>query len=197
MDLETLAAYDRGADAFAKEWLEQPPAADLHAAVLEYFRPGRTADVGCGSGRDAAWLSENGFPATGYDPSEGLLRIARDRFPKIAFVLAALPELAGVGENTFENVLCETIIMHLAAAEIASSVHKLLAVLVPDGTLYLSWRVTPDADARDKSGRLYGSFDADLVRGALASANIVLDEQRTSASSEKTIHRVIARKRAT
>src|ERR1700691_4817499 len=121
MDRETLAAYDRGADAFAKEWLEQPPAADLHAAVLEYFRPGRTADVGCGSGRDAAWLSENGFPTTGYDGSEGLLRTARDRFPTIPFVLAALPELARVGENTFENVLCERVIMHLGAAEIASS----------------------------------------------------------------------------
>jgi SAM-dependent methyltransferase len=194
MDLETFAAYDRGAATFARDWHEQPAATDLHAAIREYFRPGRTADVGCGSGRDSAWLSANGFPSTGYDPSPELLREARERYPELPFILATLPELAGVPNGTFTNVLCETVIMHLPVAQVTPSICKLVDILEPGGTLYLSWRVS-DHEIRDSFGRLYAAFDAAIVRAALTPADILLDEERTSASSGKAIHRIVARKR--
>ncbi len=41
MDDATLRAYDSGAAAFAQDWHEQPPPADLHAIVRRFFRPGR------------------------------------------------------------------------------------------------------------------------------------------------------------
>ena len=94
MDHRTLAAYDDGAAAFAADWHSQPPPADLHALIRYYFRPGLTADIGCGSGREVAWLATNGFPSVGYDASEGLLFEARARYPQLSFETAALPELA-------------------------------------------------------------------------------------------------------
>ncbi|MBA5606705.1 class I SAM-dependent methyltransferase [Duganella sp. FT3S] len=194
MDIRTLSAYDHHATAFADDWEEQPPASDLHALICKYFRPGCTADVGCGSGRDTAWLSSNGFPAIGFEPSQGLLTEARLRHPKVSFQAAALPELAGVADGSFVNVLCETVVMHLGAELIAPSVRKLLAIIKPGGTLYLSWRVTEGNDRRDEYGRLYGAFDPLLVRHALSDAVIILDEQVASTSSGKTIRRIIARK---
>jgi trans-aconitate methyltransferase len=196
LDTQTLAAYDRDAAAYANDWHAQPPAGDLHATVSEYFRSGATADIGCGSGRDTAWLNANGFPATGYDASEGLLLNARERYPHIRFVPAALPELDGVGRGTFTNVLCETVLMHLPVDALAASVRKLVEILAPAGTLYVSWRVTPDRDSRDGAGRLYAAFDAGVVRDALGPATILLDEERTSASSGKMIHRIVSRNAA-
>src|SRR5262249_26819081 len=61
MDQTTLAAYDRDAAAFAREWETQPAPSDLHDVVRRFFAPGPTADIGCGSGRDTAWLGRNGF----------------------------------------------------------------------------------------------------------------------------------------
>ena len=194
MDAATLRAYDADAAAFAKDWHEQPPPADLHDIVRRFFRPGLTADIGCGSGRDAAWLSANGFPAVGYDPSAGLLAQARKRYPDLTFYSAALPALAGVAEASFANVLCETVIMHLPREDVAPSVRRLLAILAPGGTLYLSWRVTRGTDLRDGHGRLYGAFDADIVRRALGSTHVLLDEEVVSASSGKVIHRLVVRK---
>jgi SAM-dependent methyltransferase len=194
MDDATLRAYDSGAAAFAQDWHEQPPPADLHAIVRRFFRPGRIADIGCGSGRDTAWLSANGFPAEGYDLSAGLLAQARARYPDLAFHSAALPALDGIADASFANVLCETVIMHLPREDVAPAVRRLLAILTPDGVLYLSWRVTRGADLRDGHGRLYGAFDADLVRGALGSAEVLLDEEAVSESSGKVIHRLVARK---
>jgi SAM-dependent methyltransferase len=196
MDAGTLRAYDSGAAAFAQDWHEQPPPADLHDIVRRFFRPGATADIGCGSGRDVAWLSANGFAAVGYDPSAGLLAQARARYPDLVFHSAALPALEGIADASFVNVLCETVIMHLPREDVGPSVQRLLAILAPGGTLYLSWRVTSGADLRDGQGRLYGAFDADTVRGTLGASEVLLDEEVVSASSGKVIHRLVARRAA-
>jgi SAM-dependent methyltransferase len=193
MDRATLAAYDVGAAAFAAEWDAQPAPVDLHDLVKRFFGPGRTADIGCGSGRDAGWLATNGFPTVGYDPSEGLLVRARAAYPGIIFKVAALPELHGIAEASFDNVLCETVIMHLARDAIAPAVRRLIGILKPDGVLALSWRVE-QADRRDERGRLYSAFGRDLVVGALAGAKILLDRELTSPSSGRKIHRIVARR---
>jgi SAM-dependent methyltransferase len=196
MDSQTLAAYDAAAQAFAAEWHEQPPPTDLHDYVRRFFRPGLTADIGCGSGREVAWLAANGYPAIGYDPSPGLLAQARARYPDLAFDAAALPELRGIPDGTFDNVLCETVVMHLRRDQIGASASRLLAILKPAGVLYLSWRITPASDQRDGHGRLYTAFEPDLIRRALRGATLLLDEEVVSASSGKKIHRIVARKDA-
>src|SRR3954469_5757929 len=113
MDPETLGAYDAGAEGFAKDWHAQPMPTDLHALIERFFHPGgRTADVGCGSGREVAFLAAGGFDVVGYDASDALLEQARFRHRGLKFATAVLPDLAGVPDLAFDNVLCETVIMH-------------------------------------------------------------------------------------
>lgn len=195
MDRATLAAYDKDAAAFAKDWHEQPPPVDLHGVVEEYFiRSGTSCDIGCGSGREVAWLNANDFAAEGFDASEGLLAEARRRYPRLKFSRAELPELKGIRARSFDNVLCETVIMHLDHALIAPSVARMLDIIKTAGILYLSWRVTEGGDLRDSHGRLYAAFDAGMVRAELKNATLLLDEEVVSASSGKRIHRLIAKK---
>jgi hypothetical protein len=60
MDRQTLAAYDQDAAAFAKDWLGQPSPVDLQEVVERFFvRGGTSADIGCGCGREVAWLQAN------------------------------------------------------------------------------------------------------------------------------------------
>jgi SAM-dependent methyltransferase len=195
MDRLTLAAYDKDAAAFAKDWHEQPAPADLQAIVARFFiKGGISADIGCGSGREVAWLNANGFPAEGFDASEGLLAQARSRYPALSFAWAELPALRGIAANSYDNVLCETVIMHLDRAQIGPSVARMLDIVKPGGIFYLSWRVTEGADRRDKHRRLYAAFDALWVSAELSAATILLDEEVVSASSGKTIHRLVVRK---
>jgi SAM-dependent methyltransferase len=195
MDRETLAAYDNDAAAFAKDWHEQPAPSDLHDIVKRFFIAGGvTADIGCGSGREVAWLNANGFPAKGFDASDGLLAEALARYPKFEFTHAELPDLNGIAADTYDNVLCETVIMHLDHASVALSVRRMLEIVKPGGILYLSWRVTEGENQRDKHARLYAAFEPSLVRSELAEATTLLDEDVVSASSGKRIHRIVARK---
>jgi 2-polyprenyl-3-methyl-5-hydroxy-6-metoxy-1,4-benzoquinol methylase len=193
VDQKTLAAYDSDAAAFARDWHEEPAPVDLHEIVERFFvRGGSSADIGCGCGREVAWLNANGFSATGFDASEGLLAEARQRYPGLKFAHAELPDLKGIG--TYDNVLCETVIMHLDRAQIAVAVRRLLNAVKPSGILYLSWRITDNSDLRDSQGRLYAAFDAALVLAELKSAALLLDEEVVSASSGKKIHRLVAKK---
>jgi SAM-dependent methyltransferase len=196
MDQATVGAYDAGAESFAREWHEQPAPVDLHGLVGRFFHPGgRTADVGCGSGREVAFLVAAGYDAIGYDASDALLEQARTRYPRLSFETAVLPELTGVPGEAFDNVLCETVIMHLRRPQILDAVRRLLAILKPDGILYASWRVTDGADHRDPHGRLYSAFESALIHEAIdGAAAILLDDEPVSASSGKKIHRIVARK---
>jgi SAM-dependent methyltransferase len=197
MDRSTLAAYDNDAAAFARDWHQQAAPVDLQDVINRFFVPGGvTADIGCGSGREVAWLNASGFPAVGFDASEGLLAEARKRYPDFTFAQAELPDLRGIAAGSYDNVLCETVIMHLGPALIAPSVRRMLDIVKPGGIFYLSWRVTDDADQRDQYGRLYAAFDVLLVLAELSDVTLLLNEEVVSESSDKKIHRIVTRKAA-
>lgn len=196
-DPQTLAAYDKDAAAFAQDWHSQPAPADLQEIVRRFFvAGGRTADIGCGSGREVAWLAANNYPAEGFDASEGLLAEARSRYPHLEFARVELPELAGIASRSYDNVLCETVIMHLDPDLVVPAVRRMCDILKPGGVLYLSWRVTEGADARDAHGRLYAVVDAASILAELSTTGLLLNERVVSASSGKIIHRLVAKKAA-
>jgi 2-polyprenyl-3-methyl-5-hydroxy-6-metoxy-1,4-benzoquinol methylase len=193
MDPMTIETYTSDAAGYATEWANQPAPDDLYARLSQHFRPqGRTVDIGCGSGRDVAWLNAHGFPTIGYDASEGLIAEAAGRYRQCVFSKATLPELSGVPDESFDNVLCETVIMHLPTDQVAAACRRLVGLLRPGGVLYLSWRVTEADSLRDAAGRLYSAFDPSLVVGALAGMTIALSEDTVNQSSGKRVQRIVA-----
>jgi len=195
MDRATLEAYDANAASFAEDWEAQKPPLDVYEIVRRYFKRGLTADIGCGSGRDTAWLNDNGYLTRGFDASEGLLNEARRRHPGIVFEKSSLPDLVGVADSSFVNVLCETVLMHLHALLVPLAVRRLLAILAPGGVLYLSWRVTEGIGQRDERGRLYTALDPAMVVATLTPTDVLFEESGVSESSGKLVHRIVAQRR--
>jgi SAM-dependent methyltransferase len=158
MDLPTIEAYDREAATIAALHASLYPES-LYRTIEYLFHPGGiTADIGCGSGRDSAWLSQRGYPVTGYDASVGMISEARQRHPGIPFLQATLPKLAEVPEGGFDNVLCSAVLMHLHPTVIPSALARLLQLAGPGGVLLLSFRDTTTPDGRE-AGKLYTSID--------------------------------------
>ena len=94
----------------------------------------------------------------------------------------------------FDNVVCETVLMHLPAGQVPQAADRLWTLVRPGGVLYVSWRVTEGADVRLEDGRLYSAFAPDVVRAALHEAVVLHEEDVTSASSGRRVCRLIVRR---
>ena len=196
MDRSTLAAYDKDAAAFAKEWHEQPTPVDLQDIVKRFFiRGGATADIGCGSGREVAWLNANGFPAAGFDASEGLLAEARARYPDFSFVHAELPDLARCRGRCLRQCVVRN-------RDHASRPRADCALGPPHVRDRQARRRILSELARHRRCRSCATATAAsmppsmlrLVRDELRPATTLLDEEVVSASSGKKIHRLVVKK---
>lgn len=155
MDKRTIDAYEAGAAQFAELYRSVTPT-DLYRQVLAFFhREEPTADIGCGSGRDAAWLAEQGFPTTGYDASPAMLKVARAAYEKLNFQLAVLPELAGIPDGAFKNVLCSGTLMHIGREHLITAVINLARILRGGGRLVVSYRASQTDGEREPDGRLF------------------------------------------
>src|SRR5215813_12679474 len=96
-------SYDRLARAYAEHLLTELDGKPLDRALLDAFAEmvrgrGRVLDVGCGPGHIGAYLAARGVDVTGVDLSPEMVRVARERFPAMAFEagdMMALPVADG------------------------------------------------------------------------------------------------------
>ena len=101
--------YDATTYALAR----RDPVQALHLAGLEEMvaglAPGRTLDVGCGTGWLTRFLRGS---VVALDPSESMLRLARERNPDALFVRATAPPLPFL-ERSFDRVFTSHLYGHL------------------------------------------------------------------------------------
>lgn len=195
MDIPTITAYNTSAIAIADLHETLIPDA-LYARILEFFKPQAiTLDVGCGSGRDTAWLRQNGFDASGLDASEGMLFEARKRHPEIVFNYDSLPALQSIETSTYTNILCSAVIMHLPINAVAISASNLMRILIPHGTLLLSFR-NSHHDSKRENDKLYESLSTDWLVHVfeLAGATLVMQETTLETARNNYWHTMVFRK---
>ncbi len=99
----------------------------------------RVADVGCGPGRVAAFMTERGLDVVGVDVSQAMLAVARTAHPHIKFEegqLDALPIEAGV----LAGAVCWYSIIYTPPDRLAEAFGELTRVLIPGGYLLLGFQ---------------------------------------------------------
>jgi len=99
---------------------------------LEPLAPGRVLDLGCGHGRNGAWLAQRGWDVTGVDFSDVALDAARAAAPGAEWVRADLREYAPA-ESDYDLVLYAFV--QLPAAERGAILDRAASALAPGGTL--------------------------------------------------------------
>jgi ubiquinone/menaquinone biosynthesis C-methylase UbiE len=176
MDSQTIAAYDNTAVQVADLHARLVPTG-IYQLIEQFFIQGKKcADIGCGIGRDSAWLSKNGFEIVGVDASEGMLQEAKNRYPTVDFIKDSLPLLAKFSDLAFSNILCSAVIMHLEANQIGSAVTNLMRIATESGVVILSFRGTQSDDCRE-GGKLYIPIDPQNLIALFAEAGAILLHQ--------------------
>ena len=198
-DARTLSSYAVQAAERATRY-EAADLRGLHARMVAACpRDARALDVGCGSGRDVAFLIREGRVARGVDASTELLAEARRRHPEAAAALAedSLPALASLGDARFELVTATAVLMHLGPAELFPALQRLRSFLEPGGTLLVSVPNEPESpgpEHRDADGRLFWPHAPGEVRLSLERLGLACtwDRAETDGLGRRRVWRVMA-----
>jgi SAM-dependent methyltransferase len=176
------SAYDALAAGFAARWFEMRLLEDMRRLVARLPPGGRVLDVGCGPGRDVAWLAEQGFAALGVDLSRGMLAEGRARGVPGALIQADMRRLP-FRDGTFAGIWACASLLHIPRAQAGATLRELARVVRP-GHLYLSvkqgtgqeWIVPPEG------GRiLFTYYTPGELRALLHESGFVVLEQWQSA----------------
>ena len=199
MDVKTIEAYDSNAEALSSSYQLMPPEIIYKLAELFFHANGKTADIGCGNGRDTMWLMQKGFNAEGYDASDGMLEQSRKQYPVCEFKKGTLPSLTEIDEGAFENVLCSGVLMHLHETSLASACRELLRIIIEKGRLIISLRRSRGGDEREQDGRLYtgiAPIRLEMLFESSGGSVLYSDTQQDQYRPEITWHTLVIEKRS-
>ncbi len=195
MDKQTIETYDREAERIAQLHSSLTPSR-LYTLITEHFtKTGNTIDIGCGIGRDTNWLNQHGYSALGVDASEGMLKQAQQLYPQVRFLKDFLPDLTNLNGQTFQNILCSAVLMHLDKANLEQACLKLLDLLQAEGHLIISIRATETTDHRE-NGKLYEPIDIKAFKQFFVQQHckIVLEEQELEPARQLTWYNFVIKK---
>jgi len=112
------------------------------AFIRRHCPPGRALDVGCGTGVLAARLAAAGWQTTGVDPSAGMLKQLRARWPAVTAVQATGTDLP-FDDGVFDAVVTVATLHHVAAApDVRAMLAELVRVTRPAGRIVV-WDHNP------------------------------------------------------
>ena len=195
MDNQTIAVYNQEAESIAKLHSSLMPER-IYDLISNYFIPNAiSADIGCGIGRDTAWLDKEGYSITGIDASQGMLEQAQKKFPELHFVQDALPELKKLNQYTFNNILCSAVLMHLTCTDVSLACHRLVSLLQSNGFLIISFRDTHEENQRE-NGKLYEKINASDLITLFTSLNcsVELHESEVEVGRNLTWYNLVIKK---
>ena len=164
-----LRFYCQPQDYFNKKYQLSATHSEILAA-MPYLHGGHALDVGCGSGRNALYLSQHGFKVEAWDVNENSLQTLRqiiqseqiDNIQVQQRDLNANPAI----ESSYDFICCTVVMMFLQANTIPPLIAQMQQATAPGGyNLIVCAMDTPDIPAQPdfpftfKAGELSGYYE--------------------------------------
>lgn len=161
----TLGFYDANAANMTSSYEAVDFTGSLAPLVRSLPDHSRVLEIGCGSGRDAAYLEAMGHFVVGTDGSVEMIRQAESIHPTLAGRLRhhELPDRLPFDTPSFAAVMSWAVLMHLQLNDLPSVFKDLARVLLPHGLLAYSVnteRAGLDHDGNDSKGRHFTCLNA-------------------------------------
>ena len=173
MHAETVATYDRIAGRFADQWWTTRLARPMSRFAGSLPPGGLVLDLGCGPGRDSAWLAEQGFTAVGLDASAGMVEEARRRVTDdgaTGFVRGDLVSLPFASASADGAWVCASL-LHLDPGATVEALTEVRRVLRPGGALFAGVQQGEgDEIKRSEAGGRYFTYWSPVDFAAAVSA---------------------------
>ena len=159
----TIRYYQQHAEELAQRY-ERAEVANLHQRLLHTFSPGaQLLEIGCGSGREAAFLCAQGYEVQGIEPAPAMIDRALYLHPELEGRLfqGSIPDElpAPIVQNEHYNgTYAVASLMHLSKEQLQPTFENLHRLLKQDGRLLFSVPLSrPDLteSGYDEKGRYF------------------------------------------
>lgn len=141
------------------------PSAALVKAVDALQLSGHALDIGCGDGREALYLVEQGFHVDAFDTSEEAInalwrRVGQEGIDR-SRIKAFVADVRGFrAERQYDLIVATTVLDHLSDDELDVVERSMVDWLKPGGVLYVE--VYTSADPALSGSGLVSEFDAEI-----------------------------------
>jgi len=162
----TLTYYSQNSLKVAERY-ESADVTQLHEFLLSSLRPGgRLLEIGCGSGRDAAFMIRQGFRVLATDGSASMLEQAKLHHPELAGQVNHLQLPDGLSYNLgeFHGIYAVAVLMHLSVQDIERTILAVNALLAAKGKFVFSVPARRDevmTNEFDSKGRRFTALSSD------------------------------------
>ena len=147
------------------------------APLAKRLQPGATIlDIGCGSGRDLLWLTEQGFQPTGFEQSTSLAALVREHSGREVIIGDFMT--FDFSTLNFDALVLIGSIVHLSRSSVAQVLTSITRALVPGGLLLVTMK-EGQGISRIKDGREFMLWNEDDLVAVFSRADLhVLDKSR-------------------
>ena len=159
----TLSYYEENASNLSKRY-ESANVATIHQTLLKTFSPhSKLLEIGCGSGRDASFMLEEGYNITAIDGSQKMIYEAKAIHPALEphLFTMQLPHDLDFEPHSFDGLYSVATLMHLSQEEIMLTIQKIYRLLKEKGKFLFSVSIErddTDQNSRDPHQRLFTSL---------------------------------------
>lgn len=133
----------------------------------------RVLEIGCGTGRLAALISQRGCEVFGIDVSQAMLSEARKNAPEAHIAHMTATQIDELEPGTFDHIVSTLVFSELSETELDFVLRESKKLLKPGGTLIVADEIVPTSWAK--------RIPFYLIRWPLAAVTFLLTQNTTHA----------------
>lgn len=134
----TIEVYDKFAKQYGNYTFEHILQFQLMQFTNYLKKKAKILDIGCASGRDVEYLSEEGFNITGIDLSKNLIKEAKKKF-KGKFKHMDMAQMS-FKDASFDAIWCHATLCHVKKGSAVSVLKEFYRALKKGGVVYIGLR---------------------------------------------------------
>lgn len=156
---DTLNYYETDSKNLSLKY-ENAHVSEIQELLLTTFeKKAKLLEIGCGSGRDASFMTKKGFNVIAIDGSKNMIDEAKKIHPELSNILfhKTLPNNLKF-DTKFDSIYSIATLMHLSKDDLEKTILKIYDLLNPTGKFLMSvslFRDDINENGFDKNGRYF------------------------------------------
>jgi SAM-dependent methyltransferase len=159
---ETASFYGRSAATYASDTGVYPVSPNLQRFAPRLPAGARILELGCGSGRESAWMLAQGLDV---HPTDGVAEMAAEASVRLGIPVSVLPFDQIEAVAAYDGVWANACLLHVPRVDLPGILRRIRRAMTPGAVFYASYKAG-GGEGTDRFGRYFNYPDEGFLRTA-------------------------------